>query len=280
MTDPNINLFLENHGQVLIGGSQALYEAGPYSDVDYYVVCSLRNAFKIIKNKQLMRSVDEQVQTPVSYIILPKILLKLKFYYLYGIDKLGKTFTVNYDKVLTRNNSLKLAYREFIEAKFLAGSQLNDNIFNKKKYHLAKALLHVLYANLLFEKNSQFKKEPLFSVNRIICHLKDLINDSSVPLQIKILNWKMAKDDVRPTLEDEKLVLQKIEKLYEKFLRKSFSWRSYILYNLFALLKKNFTYLLKNPDKYIIAQFRKALLNSDRSLFEQTKKDTFKMVII
>ena len=146
---------LSFRGQIVVGGSSALSEQGAYSDADWYLIAdSFQEFLRVRKQKARVQSWKKIYGQDVDIIVFTKWLVKHKWYYLFGYDQDGQRVSPAYDRVLLRNNVLKLAYRTYGEAVFAEGSH--------QRYLLGKTLVYGLYALLFSDEKHQATLAPPF----------------------------------------------------------------------------------------------------------------------
>jgi len=241
-------------GTVLIGGSQISAEASDFSDWDcYFIALTTQELLRVIRQKTVIIRLRTEFQLPVSCILLTNYLFNHSWYYVAGQDKNGCLVENGVDKSLLANQALKASYREWLLA-----SLTTDE---KRSYHLGKAMLQGLSSLMLSLIPKEELPRPLFRVKllseKILSRLA-LSNQEIVACQ-RLLQYKLTPMQ-EISSDDEALVSQVIENAYLHFLQRSFSFRSYVLYNLWALKHNSPRYLFVNPDKMVVYNLRQLAL--------------------
>ena len=259
-------------GKVVLGGSHAIDEASEGSDFDYYIVCkSWLELFRILKNKEKIKRFRLGSKEKVQYIFCTDWMLRNKFVYLYGSDKEKNEYQSKNDLRFLQNNFLKIAYQEYISATM--GKK-------HKAHHLGKALLSAVYVIGIENHIIDLSRMPLWSAKKAIQALPSLLDVCDRDLCEKILNYKLVGSVNHISNHEVEYVRGVLKKAHEYFAKHSFSWRSYLIYNIFSFRNKSFKYLFKNPDKYVVKKLQGLLSDPHEDKFMEIRKEVCKLLIL
>lgn len=258
-------------GFVCLGGSVALREAGQESDIDWYVIGrDVCDVYHLLRHTHAIGAYIRAIYPNSQVILCTEWLLRHRWYYAYGIDAKNRVHSWPIDPQLLRNNALKVAYQEFVQASL---SEIH------RGYHLAKALLYGIYSMGLGKRLPIFLTQPLFSHRHLqdILPTIDLVADTDICK--KILAFKFASESV-PETSDMAYVGEVLEQAYTLFAKDPWSWRSYLLYNIFAFKHGDISNFFHNPDRLIVEAWRKATIRPTQAEFTRLRRHTAPLLII
>lgn len=235
-----------NRGLVLLGGSYLYGEASEESDLDFYIICPWRAFFYYCKHKELATELKAKY-APVNIMLAPKWFFKNGWYYIYGQDLAGKIHVSLVNKKIIWRNCLKLACFSYLKFLLTAESDLKQKNLLKARRLLAAALSLDNFKN---------ENEPLFATE----NLKEVVTE-------------LGSGDLLPALKNA---------WQNGGASLSFSLINYLIYNFRFLPKGDFSWLWRNPDKFILNNFF-AGFYSDKKLNElavEMQKIVFPVFVI
>lgn len=208
-----------NQGLVMLGGSYLYGEAEEGSDLDFYIICPWRAFFYYCRRKELASGI--KINYPqINIMLAPKWFFKKGWYYIYGQDLAGKIHVSPVNKKIIWRNCLKLAC--FSHLKFLLSAEPG---LKQKNLFKARRLLAAALSLDNFKNNS----EPIFAASNLNESMTKLGgNDLLSALKSA---WQSGKDNL------------------------TFSLVNYLIYNFRFLPKGDFSWLGRNPDKFILSKF-------------------------
>lgn len=210
-----------NRGLVLLGGSYLYGEANDESDVDFYIICPWRAFFYYSQHKELATEI--KIKYPqINTMLVPKWFFKKGWYYIYGRDLSGKIHVSPVNKKIIWRNCLKLACFSYLKSLLIAEPGLKQKNLLKARRLLAAALSL---------NNFQNNSEPIFAASNLNEPMSKVTTNGENLLPALKNAWQSRGDNL------------------------TFSLVNYLIYNFRFLPKGNFSWLGRNPDKFILNKF-------------------------
>ena len=210
-------------GKVLFGGSYLYGDATEQSDLDFYLICSFHDFFYYRRRPEIINAVKSRF-SGVRLMIIPKIFFSLGWYYVYGRNLDGEIEISGISGKTIFRNSLKLACLHYLSS-LLANGEAERSVSLSKSANQVNVAAIVRSLPMICRK-----REPIFSRKFMHAKLKQLdISDCGCEPFNAINRLYNSADDLL-----------------------NFSFSNYFIYNIRFILRGNFAFLTKNPDKYIL----------------------------
>lgn len=251
------------HCLVLLGGSYFYGEATENSDLDFYIVSSVWEFFKHTRSKRLASEI--RVQNPrLQIIFIPKICFKYGWYYVCGQDIEGRTCISKINKKIIFRNSLKLAYYHYLK-------YLIADTGSEKHWQIYKSAQQISFAINIISGHA--RADAVFSLKNLESGLNALL-----PEQAKVLteifydraNSEWGSNNIAIGGRELRKIIDQIYNSRKSLLR--FSLFNYLFYNLKFIKRLNFTFLFRNPDKWILKKITNCLASPSCNIRELSLK--------
>lgn len=248
-----------NRGKILFGGSYLYGEAIESSDLDFYLICNFCDFFYYKKRSELISALKLR-HPEIKVMLVTKLFFKFGWYYVYGRNLDGKIEISRISKKIVFRNCLKLACFHYLSALLSDNSTEKGTLFRKSATQTSVALIVGSLPGI------SPVSQPIFSrefIDKCLSDMNDLSADifsgSEALLSEAICDLFSSKSDLL-----------------------SFSLANYLIYNIKFILRGNFTFLTKNPDKYILSRMISALKKRENlmNLHAQMKEIIFPVHIL
>ena len=249
---------------VLLGGSYWYGGAKDNSDLDFYLILPWWQWLKyhILKNNLFKFKNHYPLAT---IMIIPKILYKIRWYYVIGRDTQGNTYC-QYNRGFFLRQTLKLAWQSYVTFK-KSGEQAN----------LFKCAQGMAGAHVVFNKQ---EIQPIMKPQ----NLTSALISSQAPeflktvLHGKYQNIKILKETDIKTVQEQ--CLQLLTNLTNRFLKiTKFSILSYLVYNIRFISRANFSFIFGDPDLNILKLCLNKFTNME-TLYIKLKTAAFPVIVI
>lgn len=232
------------NGLVLLGGSYVYNEADEQSDLDFYYIGSIWDCLFYRRYKKAIVELRKDF-SHFSLMFLPNWAVKRGYFYFYARNLEGKIFSPPINKRLAIGNALKFSHFNYLR-------YLIDKSANRERF-LRKAMTQLLATRCL--ASGVHDVDPVFSEK----YLRAQGYWSEI-------DFMLLSDQVLAELKS--------------YL--NFSPINYLIYNAKFVIKGEFKFVFKNPDKYIISELRRGLKKNENLgiLLERIKKIIFPTIIL